>query len=258
MKRYYHIARLDYIPVRDVSSVIYSGGKAIVTLRENCDFLPLDVLAYDRALEVSDEVDTPGRLYAVSFSATLADHFDLSPLKKEPVLMRLTDTLGVERLVGSPYFRTVVTSAYSNTVAAGTLGQVLYFSAQQEHGILPIEYRPYAPAGKFTVAPSYVYLTAGQSRSSVYKIPEELKKKEVTLESTSQYIRAYLRDGRVYIFALRELPANVTLQIPGTDAHAVIRVNGGVGPGETRWDFSSRLPVFGMDNATFDGKIYTV
>lgn len=257
MKHYYHIHRLDYIPARDISTLVYSGGKAILTLREGRCFLPLDVLAYDRALEVEDEVDDPGRLYTSTFSATLADGFDPSPLKRENILLRLTDTDGVERLIGSPDFTPSVTTSFSNSVAAGTLGQVLTFSGRQQYDALPIEYRPYAPAEGFSVIPNLMYLAPQESRSASYRIiPEELAKKKVTVESTSQYIQAFLRDGRVYIRARRELPANVTLRIPGTDAVAVVRVNGGIGPGTMEWDFSSDVPVFAMSNAAFDGKIY--
>lgn len=257
MKHYYHIARIDYIPTRDVSALAYTGGKALLTLREGCDFLPLDALAYDRALEVSDEVDDPGRLYTATFSATLADGFDPSPLKRGNVLLRLTDTDGIERLIGSPDFISEVTTSYSNSVAAGTLGQVLTFTGRQQYDALPLEYRAYTPVGRFTVIPSLVYLAPGESRSASYQAaPGDLAKKKVTVESTSQYVQAYLRGGRVYILALRELPANITLRIPGTDAVAVVRVNGGIGPGTSEWDFSSAVPVFGMTNAAFDGKIH--
>ncbi len=257
MKTYYHIARVEYLPAEGIYALVYKDSYVLLTLAQGFDFIPLPVLDYDRMLEVSDSLDSPGRLFSASFSATLADDFDPSHLRRQRIVLRITDTLGIERLVGSPDFGAEITCQYSNSVAAGTLGQTLSFSAESDHPVLPIQYAAYTPPSGFVVSPSAMFLSQGDSRSAVYSIsPEGLSKKKVMIRSTTQYIQAYLRGDKVYIHALREVPANITLYIPGTDLQATVWVNGGVGPGSGTWDFSSILPVFGIRYATWDGRLY--
>lgn len=179
MKKYYHISRVDYIPVEGIYALVYRDTTAVLSLREGYAFLPLPVLVYDRQLEVADTLDAPGRLYTISFSATLADDFDPAPLRRQRIVLRITDTLGTERLLGSVDFGADVTCPFSNSVASGTLGHTFRFSASSDHPALTLEYADYTSPAGFVLSPSALFLAQGEGGSSVYQVlPEDALKKK--------------------------------------------------------------------------------
>lgn len=179
MKRYYHINRIETLPSRGVAAITANDSAVELTLAPGFDFSPLELLYSAMRLEVSDEVDDSGRRYAVSLSAIVADGFNISALKRESIVMRLTDTDGIQYLIGSPEYRGVVTSAYSNQVAAGTLGRTLAFSSYQDYDVLPLVYKEYVPVERFSVSPEAVALAAGQGASAIYAIePDNASKKK--------------------------------------------------------------------------------
>ena len=179
MKRYYDILKVEYMPADGVAALSVLGQKVSLTVAPGYAFDELPLLRSAMTLEVSDEVTDAGRIYSASLSAIVEDGFSISPLKRESVVLRITDTDGVEYLIGSPDYRGVVTSEYSNKVAAGTLGRKLTFSARQDYDVLPLSYGTYVPVGKFIVSPDAVELAAGQGVSVSYDIqPATASKKK--------------------------------------------------------------------------------
>lgn len=179
MKKYYHIVKVDYLPARYVGVYYHTATETHLSVHPDAVWQSLPNLRYDLRMEVSDTVDEEGRIYKCTLSATVQDDFSPEAMKRENIIVRVTDSLGKEYIIGSPAYRGVTTSVFSTDIAAGTLGKKVEFTSTSDREPTQVVYDEWREVEGLSVTPSVLELGEGEGAAVSFVVlpSDDLKKK---------------------------------------------------------------------------------